>query len=236
MARRPRIAVPGMPMHITQRGHNRSVAFLDAHDFAQYRAFLLHASRRERCAVHAYALMSNHAHLLVTPSTSTGASRMMQLLGRLYVAHFNARHHRRGTLWEGRFRSAVVETSSYFLACCRYIDLNPVRAGMVQAPDAYEWTSYAHLGHGEPDALLTPHAEYLALGSTPSLRRSAYRACCGVVNGQRASVTIRRATQRGDVLGRAEFQRILARALERPAVLRLPCGAQVTNTTADPIA
>lgn len=219
MAHRPRLAAPGVPMHITQRGHNRASTFLDAYDFAQYRACLAHASIRERCAVHAYALMSNHAHLLVTPSTPTGASRMMQLLGRLYVRHFNDRHHRSGTLWEGRFRSAIIDTSAYFLACCRYIDLNPVRARMVPTPEAYEWTSYGRLGLGEPDVLVTPHPEYLALGDTAAERRNAYRAFCGMRNGGRASVMIRRATQRGQVLGRDEFRRVLLRSLERPEVL-----------------
>jgi putative transposase len=187
MARWPRLAVPGVPMHITQRGNNRIAPFADAADFAQYRAFLQHASAREGCAIHASALMTNHVHLLVTPSRTAGASRMMQLLGRLYVRYFNKRHHRSGTLWEGRFKSALVDSSAYFLTCSRYIDLNPLRAGLVQTPDAYEWSSFACLGLARTDALITRHPEYLALGNTAEQRSRAYRAVCGVTSAHRSA-------------------------------------------------
>ena len=210
-------------MHVTQRGNNRIATFTDALDFAQYRSMLQHACAREGCAIHAYALMTNHVHLLVTPANTTGVSRMMQILGRLYVQSFNARHHRSGTLWEGRFKSALVDSSAYFLACSRYIDLNPVRAGLVDAPDAYEWSSYSCLGLGFSDSLITPHPEYLALGETASQRCHAYRALCGVVFPARTRDVIRDATRGGAALGTDEFRRQMARTLQR-RVTRLPHG------------
>lgn len=215
MARWPRLAVPGMPLHITQRGNNRITTFTDVADFAQYRSFLQHASALEGCAIHAYALMTNHVHLLVTPPSVTGASRMMQLLGRLYVRYFNTQHHRSGTLWEGRFKSVLVDSSTYFLTCSRYIDLNPFRAGLVATPDAYEWSSFACLGRARPDPLITLHPEYLALGHTAEQRSSAYRAMCDVINSNRSREVIRRATQGGAALGNDEFQQRLATVLRR---------------------
>jgi putative transposase len=202
-------------MHITQRGNNRIATFTDLADFAQYRAFLRHASALEGCAIHAYALMTNHVHLLVTPPNRTGASRMMQLLGRLYVRYFNARHHRTGTLWEGRFKSALVESSPYFLTCSRYIDLNPVRAGLVLTPEAYEWSSFACLGLARPDPLISLHAEYLGLGDTTAKRSRAYRAICGVASATRSREVIRRATHGGAVLGSHEFQRLMSTEFRR---------------------
>lgn len=133
MARLPRLTVPGMPMHIVQRGTDRLVTFLDERDFATYLQCMRHASLQHGCAIHAYVLMTNHVHMLVTPTAVQSASRMMQTVGRLYVPYFNSRHRRAGALWERRFHSAVVDSRRYFLACSRYIDLNPVRAGLVQS-------------------------------------------------------------------------------------------------------
>jgi putative transposase len=223
MARWPRLSVPGLPLHITQRGNNRIATFADAADFAQYRTFLHHASTREECAIHAYALMTNHVHLLATSPNVGGASRMMQLIGRLYVRYFNERHRRSGTLWEGRFKSALVDSSAYFLACSRYIDLNPVRAGLVQTADAYEWSSYACLGEARADPLITRHPEYLALGQTAEQRSRVYRAMCGGTATTHARELIRHATHGGAALGTAAFQTQLADALQR-RVTRLPHG------------
>jgi putative transposase len=223
MSRWPRLAVPGVPMHITQRGNNRVATFADVADFAQYRACLQHASAREGCAIHAYALMTNHVHLLVTPPNTTGVSRMMQLLGRMYVRYFNARHRRSGTLWEGRFKSALVDSSAYFLTCSRYIDMNPVQAGIVDAPNAYEWSSYSCLGNSRTDPLVTLHAEYLALGRTAAERSRAYRALCGVAIATRTRAEIRRATLGGAALGTDEFNVRMTQTLQR-RVTRRPHG------------
>ena len=223
MARWPRLAVAGMPLHITQRGNNRVATFSDDLDFAQYRAFLNHASSHEEGAIHAYALMTNHVHLLVTPANIAAASRMMQRLGRLYVRYFNARYHRSGTLWEGRFKSALVDSSTYFLSCSRYIDLNPVRAGIVGTPAAYEWWSFACLGMARNDPLIVLHPEYLALGVNAAQRSRVYRAMCGAAHIGDAPELIRRATQGGSALGTTSFQHQVAHALHR-RVTRLPHG------------
>lgn len=208
-------------MHITQRGNNRTPTFLDEYDFAHYRELLRVASKSAGCTIHAYALMTNHVHLLVTPSTTTSSSRMMQILGRLYVRYFNTRSRRTGTLWEGRFRSALIDSSSYYLACSRYIDLNPVRAGMVTSPGDYEWSSFAKLGLGTPDPLVTFHPEYLALARTAPDRCRAYTALCTVDDASNAHSAIRQATKGGSALGSDEFHQRMAQSLRR-RVVRLP--------------
>jgi len=223
MARWPRLSATDVPMHITQRGNNRASTFLCKHDFAQYRQLLFAASASEGCAIHAYALMTNHVHLLVTPQTATGPSRMMQILGRMYVRYHNARYQRSGTLWEGRFKSALIDSSAYFLACSRYIDLNPVRAAMVTTPEAYEWSSFAQLALGIPDPLVAFHPAYLALGRTAPDRCRAYRAWCFDAAGDDERDAIRHATHGGSALGSDAFRQRMAQRLRR-RVIRLPRG------------
>ena len=142
MARLARIRSTGIPQHIIQRGNNRQVCFGGAEDFAAYAHWLEESSRKHRVAIHAWVFMTNHVHLLVTPETDTGISRMMQTLGRHYVRYFNYAYRRTGTLWEGRFKACAVDAVDYLLVCQRYIELNPVRAGMVNDPGEYAWSSY----------------------------------------------------------------------------------------------
>jgi putative transposase len=172
----PRVVLPGVPLHITQRGVDRGPTFLAPEDHAYYRWLLRESAARADCLVHAYVLMDNHTHLLVTPAVGGGPARMMRSLGRRYVRYFNDRYRRTGTLWEGRFRSAVVDTAQYFFACSRYIELNPVRAGMVADPGRYVWSSFRHNALGHLDPVLTPGAEYEALGPDRVSRCRAYRA------------------------------------------------------------
>jgi len=223
VARWPRLAASDVPMHITQRGNNRVATFLCQHDFAQYREFLLTASASEGCAINAYALMTNHVHLLVTPQTASGPSRMMQALGRMYVRYFNLRYRRSGTLWEGRFKSALIDSSAYFLACSRYIDLNPVRAAMVMTPGAYEWSSFAQLALDVTDPLVTFHPAYLALGRSAPERCRAYGAWCAGAEPTDQHDAIRRATLGGSAIGSEPFRQRLAKSLQR-CVIRLPHG------------
>ena len=231
MARWPRLAASDVPMHITQRGNNRVATFLCQHDFAQYREFLLTASASEGCAINAYALMTNHVHLLVTPQTASGPSRMMQALGRMYVRYFNARYRRSGTLWEGRFKSALIDSSAYFLSCSRYIDLNPVRAAMVMTPGAYEWSSFAQLALGITDPLVTFHSAYLALGRTAPDRCRAYDAWCVSAQAPDEHDVIRRATLGGSAIGSEPFRRRLAQSFCR-RVIRMPHGGDRQSTHA----
>lgn len=230
MARLPRLVVAGNPLHVIQRGNNRSATFFAAEDYRRYQAELLEASQRHGCAIHAYVLMTNHVHLLVTPSDESGPARMMQSLGRSYVRYFNERYKRTGTLWEGRYRSTIVDSESYLLACSRYIELNPVRALMVTHPGRYIWSSHRRNAYGEADSLVTQHAVYGALGNAQGARQVAYRALFKKSLEAHAIEEIRRATNRGSALGDEPFCKHLERALNRP-VTRLPHGGDRRKAT-----
>lgn len=178
MSRLPRLDLAGVPQHVVQRGNNRLPCFLDDGDRSRYLECLAQALTRFDCRLHAYVLMSNHAHLLLTPDATGAVSRLMHTFSRNYVGLFNGRHGRTGTLWEGRFKSCLVDSGWYFLACSRYIELNPVRAWMVAEPGDHAWSSYRANAAGRPDRLLTPHPGYLALGADPPSRAAAYRSLC----------------------------------------------------------
>ncbi|MDP2561398.1 transposase [Psychrobium sp. 1_MG-2023] len=175
MARLPRLNLPNIPQHVVQRGNNRQVTFVEADDYVVYLDKLKHYAKLHEVKVHAYVLMTNHVHLLVTPSTGKGVSQLMQSLGRYYVRYFNQAYKRTGTLWEGRYKSTLVDSDNYFLVVSRYIELNPVRAGMVEHPVEYTWSSYQHNGAGKNIDLITEHALYHDLGSTPIIRQERYR-------------------------------------------------------------
>ena len=174
MARLPRLTLPGFAHHVIQRGNNRQAIFESSGD----RQFLLNLlgenARKFDVAIHAYVLMDNHFHLLATPQTADGLPQMMQAVGRRYVRLFNDSRGRTGTLWEGRYKSTLIQTDRYLLACMAYVDLNPVRAGMCAAPDAFAWSSHGHYAGLRVDPLITPHALYWQLGNTPFAREAAY--------------------------------------------------------------
>jgi len=170
MARLPRLNMAGIPQHVVQRGNNKQACFFDEQDYTVYLDKLRHYSNKYRVDVHAYILMTNHVHLLMTPQTETGVSQLMQALGRYYVRYVNQTYHRTGTLWEGRFKSALIDSDNYFLLVSRYIELNPVRAGMVEHPVQYPWSSYRGNATGVDIALLKPHFCYQALGDSDSAR------------------------------------------------------------------
>ena len=219
MPRMPRPIVPGQPLHVIQRGNNRTACFHDRQDFAVYLRVLDEMSRRAGCAIHAYVLMTNHVHLLVTPQTARGPARMMQRIGRSYVRYFNERHGRTGTLWEGRYRSALVDSDRYFLACSRYIELNPVRAGIVTDPAVYGWSSFRCNATGRADPVITQHETYRALGSCAAERCAAYRTLFDTPLGSDSLDAIRGAAKRGTVLGtarcRARLESVLTGSLAR---------------------
>ena len=175
MARLPRLTVPGYPHHVIQRGNNRQMIFRDAADHEFMLGLLTEQARKLQVEIHAYVLMGNHFHLLATPQTQDGLPLMMQSVGRSYVRYFNRRHQRSGTLWEGRYRSTIVQSERYLLACMVYIDLNPVRAGMVVGAGDWRWSSHAHYLGLQHDALVTPHALAWELGNTPFAREAAYK-------------------------------------------------------------
>jgi putative transposase len=175
MPRPHRVVLPSVPLHVIQRGNNRVPCFASRSDYLAYLEMLRECAFDCRCALHAYVLMTNHVHLLVSPGDDDGISRMMQRLGTRYVMYFNRRHARTGTLWEGRFRSSLVQDERYLMICHRYIELNPVRACMVDAPSDYAWSSYRANAFGQQDELLTPHSLYTRLGSDAAARQAAYQ-------------------------------------------------------------
>lgn len=174
MARLPRLTVPGYPHHVIQRGNNRQPIVIDDVDRQLLVALVFEYARVHDVAAHAWVLMDNHLHLLLTPATADGVPRMMQALGRTYVRRFNNRHGRTGTLWEGRYKSSLVQAERHLLACMAYIELNPVRAGMVTDPRDHPWSSHRHNIGQMVDRHLTPHPLYWALGNTPFAREARY--------------------------------------------------------------
>ena len=176
MARLPRLTLAGYPHHIILRGNNRQAIFMDSADFQRTLALLQVNAQEQQVQIHAYVLMSNHLHLLLTPLQNDSLPKMMQAVGRSYVLYFNKRHGRSGTLWEGRYRSALIQTERYFLACMAYIDLNPVRAGMVAQAADYPWVSHGHYIGRQNEAWLSPHPLYWEMGNTPFAREAAYAA------------------------------------------------------------
>ncbi|HXE21904.1 MAG TPA: transposase [Rhodoferax sp.] len=174
MARLPRLTVPGYPHHVIQRGNNRQAIFASAADYQMLLELLHDNARKFGVALHAYVLMTNHFHLLVTPESPDSLPQMMQAVGRRYVRYFNDAQGRSGTLWEGRYRSTLIQTERYLLACMVYIDLNPVRAGLVAEAKDYPWSSHGHYVGLRSDKLVTPHSLYWELGNTPFAREVAY--------------------------------------------------------------
>lgn len=215
MPRRARLSLPGIAWHIIQRGNNRSACFYADEDYRCYLDHLGEQARRFGCLVHAYVLMTNHVHLLLTPPRADSAGLMMKHLGQRYVQYVNRTYRRSGTLWEGRFRSCLAQSEDYVLACHRYIELNPVRAGMVAHPGDYRWTSYRANGDGKADFLLTPHPEYLALATEEGERRSRYRALCQPHLDDATVTAIRDATNGNYVLGDRRFHEEIAHMLGR---------------------
>ena len=206
MARLPRLCPSGIPQHIVQRGNNRQICFASEEDMSAYLSWLNHYTKQFAVQVHAWVLMTNHVHLLVTPTTDTGVSQFMQALGRHYVRYFNHQYRRSGTLWEGRFKSCVVQSEEYLLYCYRYIELNPVRAGMVDRPEEYPWSSYQCNGLGKVSKLCSPHPEYCKLGSTKYEREKAYRRLFDVYVGPNMLKNIRDSVNSGLALGSDRFK------------------------------
>jgi putative transposase len=225
MARLGRYFLPDQPLHLIQRGNNRQAIFHCEEDYRAYRAWLGEAAAEYGCAIHAYVLMTNHVHLLVTLEEADSVPRTMQLLGRRYVRYVNGAYRRTGTLWEGRYRAAPIDSEAYFFSCCRYIELNPVRARMVAHPKAYRWSSYRAHAHGTADPLLTHHPLFRRLGRTEAERQACYRALFRTPLEQGFVEALRAATNGGWALGSERFKQQIAAALKR-RVAPLPPGPQ----------
>ncbi len=222
MSRLPRFYVPGVPLHIIQRGNDRQAIFRDPDDLRFFLALLRRAAENHGVSIHAYVLMTNHVHLLLTPGDRDSASAMMQSIGRVYVQRFNTRHGRTGTLWEGRYKAAVVEDERYLITCMRYIELNPVRAGIVPAPGAYRWSSFRANALGESSDIVVPHDVFRALGDSPASRGAVYRELFGDTIPESDLHAIRDATQHTWAIGGESFRARIDAAGRRAA--RLPMG------------
>ncbi len=205
MARQPRLTVAGYPHHVIQRGNNRQAIVRDDADRERLLGLWLEYSRQFKVAIHAWVIMDNHFHLLATPETGDGLPMMMQAVGRAYVRYFNLRHGRSGTLWEGRYRSTLIESERYLLACMVYIDLNPLRAGMVPQPADYRWSSHRHCIGQASDKLVSPHALFWGLGNTPFAREAAYAALVDAGLNPVQQTQLTQSTLSGWALGSAEF-------------------------------
>lgn len=214
MPRKPRFYIPGLPVHIVQRGHSREPVFFENSDYTAYLGWLTEAAERYGCAIHAYCLMTNHIHLLATSQTKQGISLMMQYTGRHYVPYINCTYGTSGSIWEGRYRSSLIHDEQYLLTCMRYIELNPVRASMVKTPAMYRWSSYRANAQRKPDAAITQHPIFKALGRNKSERADAYKALFKTHIGQAEHDKIQKAYQTGTPLGNDHFREKIERKLK----------------------
>lgn len=219
MPRRARVILPGVTLHLIQRGNNRSACFFAEEDYLFYLEHLADQARKHGCAIHAWCLMTNHVHLLLTPAKPESAGMLMKGLGQRYVQYINRTYRRSGTLWEGRFRSCLMQEESYVLACYRYIEMNPVRAGMVEHPAEYRWSSYRVNAQAEQSALIKRHSLYQALGEADGSRAEAYRELFRHQLDPGLVDQIRSATNGNYALGSsrftAEVERVLGRRVTR---------------------
>lgn len=222
MPRQTRLIVPDVALHIVQRGNDRGACFRESSDYLLYLLHLRELSKEKGCAVHAHCLMTNHVHLLLTPASQQACSSLMRDLGQRYVQSFNRRHGRTGTLWEGRFHSSVVESAQYVLACYRYIESNPVRAGMVRHPSEHAWSSYAANAGTRSDPLVFPHAEYLALATDEDKRFGAYAALFDEQLEPPLVQSIRQAVSSGHPLASESFKASLASSTGRSVEPKRP--------------
>jgi putative transposase len=222
MPRKPRFNLPGIPQHVIQRGNNREPCFFSDADYRRYLDDLAAAAVKYQCQIHAYVLMTNHVHLLVTPLMEYGISQLMQALGRRYVRYVNERYERSGTLWEGRFKSSLIDSDQYLLICMRYIELNPVRARIVEHPGDYPWSSYRANATEQSDELIDEHPVFSALAVRPSLRKHAYRELFRHYLDGETIHQIRENLNRELVLGRAEFKDKIERITHRQTRLGKP--------------
>lgn len=215
MARKPRFNLVGLPQHVIQRGNNREPCFFAEQDYRYYLNCLKEVAEKFGCQIHAYVLMTNHVHILVTPQVEYGISQMMQALGRRYVRYINKTYQRTGTLWEGRYKASLVDSDRYLLTCMRYIELNPVRANMVSSPDEYKWSSYHANGNGKDEIMLQPHLLYLGLGQEEAERCYAYRELFRHHMDNALLHEIRDALNQELVLGRDYFKDKIEAVLKR---------------------
>ncbi len=222
MSRKPRFLLPGMPQHVIQRGHNREPCFFAEADYQRYLHDLYAAALENQLLIHAYVLMTNHVHLLVTPEHPFSVMHTVQDLGRKFVRYINHSYKRTGGLWEGRYKASLVDSEAYLLTCMRYIEMNPVRSGMVNHPGEYRWSSYGANANGEQNEMLTAHPLYLSLGRDKETRKYAYRELFRNHLDSDELHGVREALNQELVLGREDFKDKIEAMLQRRARPGLP--------------
>lgn len=215
MARLPRLVIPKEPHHIIQQGNNGQAIFQEAADYQQFLTWLRDSAKEFKVAIHAYVLMDNHFHLLATPATETGLAQMMQRLGRYYVPWFNAKYGRTGGLFQGRFKTSLIDAKAYFMKCSLFVELNPVRTNLVVEPLAYPWSSYHHHAGFRADPVITDHALFWALGNTPFQREAAYVALGRENLSEAEHARIEAAVLKGWPLASSEYQAQLQQSINR---------------------
>lgn len=223
MPRQPRVVLPGYPHHVIQRGHNQAPVFLERADHRFYLQLLADWKARLGCKVYAYCLMTNHVHLVIDPGeTAKKLALLMKRVAGRYTRHVNNVEQRSGTAWNGRFSSSPIDTDRYLMACCRYVELNPVRAGMVSVPQDYPWSSYRHKVGQSLCQWLDEDPCYTELGSTPSERVARYHAWVldSIPDGEWQF--IRAAARRGQLTGDKRFREAVSRRLGRRIASRGP--------------
>ena len=234
MARLPRLTVPGYPHHVMQRGNNRQDIFLSVADYQYLLGLIGGNAQKFEVDIHSYVLMTNHFHLLATPQTEAGLPQMMQAIGRSYVRYFNDMYGRSGTLWEGRYRSTLLQTDRYLLACMAYIDLNPVRAGLVSDVRDYPWSSHAFYVGMRNDKLITPHSLFWELANTPFSREAAYFELVRAGVSSQQQETLTRSVLDGWALGEPEFIEDLQKRTTR-RVSKSKAGRPFSNISTLPL-
>ena len=220
MARKPRLFVEGMPHHVVQRGNNRSPIFFKGADYLFFLNVLREAKEKHPCLLYGYCLMINHFHLLIAPLEVENITLLMKFLGAKYVRYVNKAYGRTGSLWEGRFKCSLVQDDAYFSTCLRYIEMNPVRAGLVASPEEYQWSSYRFRAYGEDYGILDRDPRYEGLGSCDQERQHEYRRFFMAAEADAEWTWVRETTLKGGILGNEEFKERIAQLTGQDVVLR----------------
>ncbi len=235
MARLPRIVIPNQPLHIMHRGNNRQAIFESDEDMIRIKEDIQHSLQKSHCYLHTYVIMTNHLHLLITPEDKTQLAVFMQSMANRYVRFFNAKHHRTGTIWEGRFKSCLVDSEQYLFTLYKYIEMNPIKAGMVEVLSDYPWSSYAYNALGQDDDLITEHSVYHALGDTTQQRCDAYKNLFDSLSLEKQNDQITQATLRGEVYGSDNFHHQIKKLISRPTVLSAHGGDRKSKAFTDQV-
>jgi putative transposase len=230
MARLPRLVIPNQPLHIMHRGNNRQGIFESEEDIVRIKEDICYALEKSGCQLHTYVIMTNHLHLLLTPESKEQLAVFMQAMANKYVRYFNAKHRRTGTIWEGRYKSCLVDSEQYLFTLYKYIEMNPIKANMVESLIDYPWSSYAHHALGQADALISEHPLYQTLGKNIEARCDAYQALFDGLDITKQNECITQATARGEAYGSDAFHQWIERIISRPTRLVAHGGDRKSET------